>query len=163
MAVVNMHTRHLPVPEGAVGALVDSLAGEDDALWPAHRWPPMRFDRPLGVGAVGGHGPVRYTVAHYEPGRWVRFRFTDPRGFHGFHEFTVAPTSDGTDLIHLLVMTPRGPARLTWPSAYRWLHDALIEDCLDRAEHALLGSVSRPARWTRRVRLLRWIAARTVG
>jgi hypothetical protein len=160
MAVVNIHQRHLPVPLSAVGALVDSLADEDDALWPVHRWPAMRFDRPLEAGAVGGHGPIRYTVEHYVPGHWVRFRFTGPRGFEGFHEFTVHPTPDGTDLIHLLAMNARGRARLTWPLAYRWMHDALLEDCLDRAEHALTGSVYHPARWTRRVRLLRWIAGR---
>ncbi|MGW1738370.1 SRPBCC family protein [Nocardia sp. NPDC001965] len=158
MAVVDIHRRHLPVPVGAVSALMDSLAAADDALWPVHCWPAMRFDRPLDAGAVGGHGPVRYTVEHYVPGRWVRFRFTGPRGFDGFHEFTVAPTPAGADLIHLLAMNVRGRARLTWPLAYRWMHDALLEDCLDRAEHALTGSVSRPARWSRRVRLLRRLA-----
>ncbi|MDO3647740.1 SRPBCC family protein [Nocardia mangyaensis] len=161
MAVLNIHRRHLPVPEGEVGALVDTLAAEDDALWPSHSWPAMRFDRPLGVGAMGGHGPVRYTVEHYVPGRWVRLRFTGPRGFDGFHEFTVQPTSEGTDLVHLLTMNAHGWARLTWPLAFRWMHDALLEDCLDRAEHSLTGAVAYPARWTRRVRLLRWIATRT--
>ncbi|NUP27292.1 MAG: SRPBCC family protein [Nocardia sp.] len=158
MAVVNIHLRHLPAPVTAVGALVDSLADAQDALWPLYSWPAMRFDRPLEAGAVGGHGPVRYTVEHYVPGRWVRFRFTGPRGFEGFHEFTVRPTSDGTDLVHLLAMNARGRARLTWPLVYRWMHDALLADCLDRAEHALTGSVSRPARWNRLVRSLRWIA-----
>lgn len=162
MAVVNIHLRHLPAPASEVGALVDTLAGADDALWPVHHWPAMRFDRPLGVGAVGGHGPVRYAVEHYVPGCWVRFRFTGPRGFDGFHEFTVHPTADGVDLVHLLAMKARGRARFTWPLAYRWMHDALLEDCLDRAEHALTGSVSNPAQWTGRVRLLRRIAERTL-
>jgi hypothetical protein len=31
--------------------LIDGLAGEQDRLWPWRAWPPMRFDRPLGVGA----------------------------------------------------------------------------------------------------------------
>ncbi|UNO43730.1 DUF2867 domain-containing protein [Streptomyces sp. MST-110588] len=38
----------------------------------------MRFDRPLGVGAYGGHGPVRYRVSAYDPGRRIRFDFTSP-------------------------------------------------------------------------------------
>lgn len=163
MAVINLHRRHLPAPASAVGALLDTLAGEGDALWPTHVWPAMRFDRPLGAGAAGGHGPVRYTVEHYVPGRWVRFRFTGPRGFDGFHEFTAHPTPDGTDLVHLLVMNARGPARLTWPLAFRWMHDACLEDCLDRAEHALTGSVADPARWSGRVRLLRKLAERASG
>lgn len=163
MAVINIHRRHLPAPASEVGALLDTLAGEDDALWPARHWPAMRFDRPLGAGAVGGHGPVRYTVEHYVPGRWVRFRFTGPRGFDGFHEFTVRPTPDGADLVHLLAMNARGPARLTWPLAFRWMHDACLEDCLDRAEHALTGSAAGPARWSGRARLLRKIVERTSG
>ncbi|MGI5219401.1 SRPBCC family protein [Nocardia sp. CA-290969] len=163
MADLNIHRRHFPVPESEVGALLDSLAGEDDALWPVHSWPPMLFDRPLGEGAVGGHGPIRYTVEYYVPGRWVRFRFTGPRGFHGFHEFTVRPTDDGTELIDLLIMDARGPARLTWPLVFRWLHDACLEDSLDRAEQALTGTVAHPARWSLWVRLLRRIAAYALG
>ncbi|MCP2274558.1 SRPBCC family protein [Nocardia amikacinitolerans] len=163
MAVINIHVRRLPAPAAEVGALLDSLASEGDRLWPAPAWPPMRFDRPLGVGAVGGHGPVRYTVEHYEPGRWVRFRFTGPRGFDGFHEFTVQPADGGADLIHLLAMHARGPARLTWPLAFRWMHDACLEDSFDRAERALTGSVRHPARWTLLVRVLRWIAERAEG
>ncbi|MEV0028315.1 SRPBCC family protein [Nocardia sp. NPDC050793] len=164
MAVINIHVRHLAASAAEAGSLLDSLASEDDRLWPAPAWPPMRFDRPLGVGADGGHGPVRYRVEHYEPGRWVRFRFTGPRGFDGFHELTVRPTPDGgVDMIHLLAMHARGPARLTWPLAYRWMHDACLEDGFDRAEHALTGSVRRPARWSPAVRLLRWVADRAMG
>ncbi|MFD3688503.1 SRPBCC family protein [Nocardiopsis sp. NPDC058631] len=157
MDVYNLHERHLPVAPGQVGALLDSLAaGSDDLLWPRGDWPPMRLDRPLAVGARGGHGPVRYTVEEYVPGHHVRFRFRAPRGFDGFHEFTVHPTpSGGTALRHLLAMRGRGPARLTWPLAFRTLHDALLEDCLDRAERVLTGTVAAPARWGRRTRLLR--------
>ncbi|WP_067835352.1 hypothetical protein [Nocardia lijiangensis] len=164
MAVINIHVRHLAASAAEAGQLLDSLASENDRLWPAPEWPPMRFDRPLGVGAAGGHGPVRYTVEQYEPGRWVRFRFTGPRGFDGFHELTVQPTPDGgVDLIHLLAMHARGPARLTWPLAYRWMHDACLEDSFDRAERALTGSVRRPARWSLPVRGLRWLADRAMG
>ncbi|MGI5219319.1 SRPBCC family protein [Nocardia sp. CA-290969] len=163
MADLNIHRRHLPVPASEVGALLDTLAGEDDALWPIHRWPPMLFDRPLSEGAAGGHSPIRYTVEYYVPGRWVRFRFTGPRGFNGFHEFTVHPTPDGTELTHQLVMDAHGPARLTWPLIFRCLHDACLEDSLDRAERTLTGAVARPARWSVRVRLLRRIAAYTLS
>ncbi|WP_431971904.1 SRPBCC family protein [Nocardia sp. bgisy134] len=163
MAVINIHVRHLAASAAEAGSLLDSLASEDDRLWPAPAWPPMRFDRPLSVGAAGGHGPVRYTVERYEPGRWVRFRFTGPRGFDGFHEFTVQPTPGGVDLIHLLAMHARGPARLTWPLAYRWMHDACLEDSFDRAERALTGSVRRPARWSPVVRVLHWLADRAIG
>jgi hypothetical protein len=92
----------------------------------------------------------------------VRLRFLAPRGFDGFHEFTVRPDpSGGTVLAHLLSMRAHGPAGASWPLVFRPLHDALLEDALDRAERALTGGVRAPARWSRRVRLLRSLLART--
>jgi hypothetical protein len=162
MAVHNTHERRLDASPDAAGALLDALASDGDRLWPHDSWPAMRLDRPLGVGATGGHGPVRYTVEEYDPGRRVRLRFLAPRGFDGFHEFTVRPDpSGGTVLAHLLAMRAHGPARASWPLVFRPLHDALLEDALDRAERALTGGVRAPARWSRRVRLLRSLLART--
>ncbi len=57
--VLNIHSRDLHTSRDAVGALLDSLASDQDLLWPGDRWPAMRFDRPLQVGAVGGYGPIR--------------------------------------------------------------------------------------------------------
>lgn len=115
----------------------------------------MRLDRPLQVGAVGGHGPIRYQVETYEPGRRVRFRLCAPRGFDGFHGFEVVPTGGrGTTLRHVLEMNARGPALLTWPLVFRSLHDALVEDCLDNAACAL-GEVPRSRLWSLWVRMLR--------
>ncbi|GAA2818241.1 SRPBCC family protein [Saccharopolyspora taberi] len=154
MQVHNTHVRRLPADPEEVGRLIDSLSAEDDRLWPLD-WGPMRFDRPLDVGAVGGHGPVRYHVVGYAPGRWVRFRFTAPRGFAGFHEFSVQTGGEGAELHHLLSMRARGWAVLTWPLLWRPMHDAALEDALDRAERDLTGTVRRPARWSPWVRALR--------
>ncbi len=124
----------------------------------------MRLDGPLAVGASGGHGPVRYTVEEYVPGRLVRFRFQAPRGFDGFHEFTVRPRpGGGSVLVHLLAMRARGPAPLSWPLVFRPLHDALLEDALDRAERELTGTVRAPARWSVYTRLLRRLAGAPRG
>ncbi|GAU66297.1 hypothetical protein SSP35_02_06700 [Streptomyces sp. NBRC 110611] len=159
MGVYNVHERVLPVPEAEAGLLIDGLSGSGDRLWPSGDWPPMLLDGPLAPGAAGGHGPVRYTVAAHVPGRWVRFTFSGPRGFDGFHEYTVHPLGpDRTLLRHTLAMRARGPARLTWPLAFRHFHDAVLEDSLDRAERACTGTVARPARWNRYVRLLRRFA-----
>ncbi|WP_017597313.1 hypothetical protein, partial [Nocardiopsis lucentensis] len=161
MGVYNLHERRLPIAPERAGALVDGLSSPDDPLWPSRDWPAMRLDAPLAAGAVGGHGPVRYTVEEYVPGHWVRFRFQGPRGFDGFHEFTVRPDgSGGAVLSHLLAMRTHGAARLSWPLVFRWLHDALLEDCLDRAERAGTGTVRAPARWSPYVRLLRRVLSR---
>jgi hypothetical protein len=152
----NAHERALPAPAARVGALLDRLAGPDDLLWPAPAWPALRLDRPLGVGASGGHGPVRYRVSEYEPGRRVRFTFDPAIGLEGYHELRVVP--DGADrcrLVHVLEGRPHGSALLSWPLAVRWLHDGLIEDALDNAELAVTGTVARPARRSAWQRFLR--------
>lgn len=162
MMVRNIHERALQAPLDQVGRLLDGLACEDDRLWPRDRWPPMRLDRPLAVGAKGGHGPIRYTVEDYAPGTSVQFRFTAPRGFHGTHSFTLEPLNSGAvRLRHALMMQTEGRARLTWPLVFRPLHDALVEDAFDRAERSL-GLPSRERGWSLTVRVLRWILKRTV-
>lgn len=155
MQVRNVHERVLSAPLPRVGALIDGLASAQDGLWPRHLWPPMRLDRPLAVGAAGGHGPVRYVVEAYEPGREVRFRFTGPRGFVGGHRLeAVAHPAGGVRLRHTLEMRIRGAARLTWPLVFRPLHDALLEDAFERAETGL-GLPPRRTPWSPWVQLLR--------
>lgn len=156
--VVNTHERLLAAPPRAVGQLLDGLGGSDDRLWPGRRWPTMRLDRPLSVGARGGHGPIRYHVQAYSVGSAVRFQFERPAGFHGHHEYVVTPQSSGTLLRHSLVMRTSGIARLTWPLIFRPLHDALIEDSLDQASENLGLPVKRCPRWNRRVQVLRFVA-----
>jgi hypothetical protein len=157
MRVRNVHQRSLAAPPSQVGTLLDSLSSRDDRLWPTGAWPPMRFDRPLEVGARGGHGPIRYYVEAYTPGQSIRFRFLAPRGFDGHHGFDFHEGDTGaTVLRHTLEMSTRGRATVSWLLVYRPLHDALIEDCLTRAESAL-GLSSHPVPWSARVRLLRWM------
>jgi hypothetical protein len=164
MAVLNVHARELAVTSEQAGALLDSLASDADRLWPGRTWPPMRFDRPLAVGAIGGHGPIRYRIEAYVPGVWIRFRFTAPRGFDGFHEYTVRETPEGhVTMQHLFATRLRGSARLSWPLFYRPMHDALIEDSIDLAEQAGAETRQPIRRWTCQVRLLRALAGHIVG
>ncbi|SHM21102.1 DUF2867 domain-containing protein [Cryptosporangium aurantiacum] len=151
----NVHARELPVPPSAVALLIDGLSGPDDQLWPAG-WPPLRFDGPLGAGASGGHGPIRYSVTEYEPGRRVRCAFSPTLGVRGYHEFRADPVADDrVRLVHEIDATLGGRMRVLWPLAIRWLHDALIEDALDNAERVTTGAVVNPNRWSPWVRLLR--------
>jgi hypothetical protein len=161
MYVRNVHEREFPLPLATVGALIDSLASREDRLWPLGKWPPMRFDRPLVVGAVGGHGPVRYSIEQYRPGHSILFRFSAPRGFNGTHRFEVEDRQGATVLRHVIEMQATGPALLSWPLFFRPLHDACLEDCFDRATLSLGIPLERPAHWSIYVRLLR-AARRTV-
>ncbi|WP_404289638.1 hypothetical protein [Glutamicibacter arilaitensis] len=154
--VYNTHQREIAAPASEVGSLIDSLASEDDRLWPRSQWPAMRLDGPLGVGAAGGHGPVRYFVTAYEPGKRVEFQFTGPSGFKGQHSFTATGlTGNSTLLQHELSISPHGTAMLTWPLFFRPMHDALIEESLDRAEKELgvpPGAPHRRSLWTKILR-----------
>ncbi|WP_017614434.1 DUF2867 domain-containing protein [Nocardiopsis salina] len=154
--VRNTHQRVIHAPAEVLSELIDTLGGPHDRLWPSPAWVPMRLDRPLAVGADGGHGPIRYRVSEHEPGRRVRFTFRPETGFRGHHELVVEPLPDGnTFLRHHVEAVPFGTSRLTWPLAIRPLHDALIEDLLDNAEQAATGRRPRPHRWSTWVRLLR--------
>ena len=157
MRVHDVHERWLPGTRASVGALIDSLGSDDDRLWPHDEWVAMRFDRPLGVGASGGHGFVRYEVVDYDAGRLVRFRYRRPRGLVGEHRFETEPgAGDGrTVMRHVVEAETHGLMSLFWPWGAKPVHDAMIEDALDRAE-AHLGGTPRARRrslWVRFSRL----------
>ncbi len=147
------HERTFAASLDDVGALLERLGSEADPLWPGDRWPPLQLDKPLSMGARGGHGPIRYHVVAHEPGRSVRFRFTAPPGWNGVHELVVERAGPGrTRLRHALAMTPTGRARLSWPLVWKPVHDAMMEDLMDRAEAALTGTAPPPRAFGGRVR-----------
>ena len=155
MRVINVHHREFTASFSEVGALLDSLSSPSDRLWPRQS-PPMHLDRPLQVGALGGHGPIKYQVEQYTPRALVIFRFTAPAGFHGTHSFSVVPLSgiQGVRVTHRLEMTTSGRATWLWLAAIRPLHNALIEDAFDRVSLELkLPCV--PRTWSAWVRMLR--------
>jgi hypothetical protein len=155
MRIESVHTRELPVTAHELGRILDTLAGPDDKLWPIERWPndPIGFDRPLAVGARGGHGPIRYTVAAYEPGRRIAFEFEPGSGLRGHHRLEVEPVDgDRARMRHVLDAEVGGIYRLLRP-VFLAMHDALVEDLLDKAELAATGRLARAARWPRWLRL----------
>ncbi|RII20803.1 Polyketide cyclase / dehydrase and lipid transport [Streptomyces sp. YIM 130001] len=161
----NVHEREIPVPAAVVGALLDRLSAADDPIFPVPVWDAMRFDRPLGVGATGGHGPVTYRVTEYEPGRRIRFDGTPP--WVGHHEVSVAPLDDGRCRVrHVLEMEFRGSRYLAWAAGIRPVHDTMIEELFDNIERVATGSLAHPVRHSARVRLLRrvmWARPETVA
>ena len=157
MKVENTHERTMCRPIRQVAELLNSLSAEKDRLWPCESWPPMRLDRPLEEGAKGGHGPIRYRVTHFEPGRRVRFKFTGPSGFDGFHEFKlISRSQEETTIRHEIHMKAKGQALFTWPFIFRSLHDALIEDAFNKAEREL-GLSAADSNWSVWVRILRFL------
>lgn len=159
--VRNVHVRELDVPAAEAGALLDTLGGPGDRLWPSPLWPAMELEQPLHTGSGGGHGPIRYHVSRYEPGRLLECTVDPGLGLHGTHTFTVEPAGpDRCRIRHEIDGRLTGTMRLAWPLAVRWLHDAVLEDLFDRAEQALRTGPARPARWSPWVRLLRRVQGR---
>lgn len=154
----NVHERIVGAPASALAPLLDRLGGPDDVLWPAPAWEPMILDGPPVVGADGGHGPIRYRVVDAEPGRRIRFAFHSTPGITGHHEISLEPVADGrTRVRHVLDCRTEGAMRILGPLLLVPLHDAVLEDLLDDAELAATGSVTRPARWSAWVRMLRTV------
>lgn len=158
----NVHEREYPVPAARLGDLLDTLAGPDDRIWPKS-WPPMRFDRPLAVGARGGHGKIAYSVRAYQPGRLVDFRFDDAMPMTGTHGMEVRDGDiPGTSVLrHSLIVTGAGGiARIVIPLTIEKLHDAVLEDLLDRVGDEVGEPPAKRARWSLWVRMLRMVLAR---
>jgi Protein of unknown function (DUF2867) len=116
----------------------------------------MELDGPVALGASGGHGPLRYRVTDYRPQRLIEFTMLPGQGLDGTHTFSVRQAGPAATLVrHVAEPRLRGSMRLLWPLGVRWIHDAVLEDLLDRAEAAVGAGPARPARWSPWVRLLR--------
>lgn len=153
----NVHSREVRRDAAWLDREIARIAEPEGLLWPSALWPPLTLDRPLGIGAVGGHGPIPYTVVDYEPGRRVVFEFDPAFGLVGTHSFVVTPSArpEMSVLRHEIAARTSGTATLAWVFAIRWLHDALIEDLLDRAEFDEDQLPTPGANWSPWVRVLR--------
>jgi hypothetical protein len=154
MRITNVHERRIAVPADRIGELLNTLASDNDMFWPHENWPAVKFDRPLQVGATGGHGTGPYTITSYSPGRHIRFDFVGG-GRHGFHEFEIRPLAGGGSLLrHFLDAQPPLLGLYVWHARIRPLHDAVLEDLFDKVE-AQVSRVARPQIWSARVIRLR--------
>lgn len=157
MNIVNRHSRIIARPKDALVELFSKLATPDDPIWPKEKWPAIRFKEGLKIGANGGHGPIRYQVIAHDPSGMVTFQFQQPKGFEGVHQFEILEISpDRTELRHTISMQTTLKGTFLWYVAIRWLHDALLEDALDKVENNLLGT-NRRTEWSLWVKILRKI------
>jgi Polyketide cyclase / dehydrase and lipid transport len=164
----NVHAREIAAPAAAVGDILDTVGGPGDRLWATDIWAaePVVFDRPLGVGADGGHGSIRYSVVDYEPGRRLVFRFTPGGGLSGTHRFELEELGpERCRLTHILEADASRWTRPFVPVLIGW-HDAMVETALDRAELGATGSLERPTRiplWLRLVNGMEIAIGRALG
>ncbi|MGW5816149.1 DUF2867 domain-containing protein [Streptomyces noursei] len=156
------HARTVHAPAATAGALLDHVGGAPDPPFPAPAWPPLRLDRPLGVGADGGHGTVRYRVVAHEPGRRIRFAFAPGRSgaSPGHRELTVRPLGpDRCRVEHVLESRLPLARRIAWHLAIGCVHATVSEELLDNLERAATERLRTPVHRPPRARLLnrlRW-------
>ena len=133
--ISNAHERALVDPAAHVDALLSRLGTPDDRLWPSEVWLSARLDASPDAGGAGGHGRVRYHCSERAPGM-VTFTFDEVNGsrrWNGRHRFTLLSNRTGCTLRHVVEL--RLPLReaLQWQVLIRPLHDAILEDLLDKA------------------------------
>ena len=146
----NVHERVINAPLEPLGVLLDGLGQKDDRLWPSRYWPPMVLDRPLALGADGGHDDIYYYVSEYEPGRRVRFSFRPRTGIIGAHELSLDALDERrTRIRHVLIGRTRGAMRLMFSAAVEPLHDAVIEDLFDNADRGCACCAASPVAGSR--------------
>lgn len=157
MKVINIHHRTIQQPIESVSPLLKTLASKNDRIWPFEKWPRMYFKEGLQVGAFGGHGPIRYSVSKIIPNTLIEFQFKKPTGFFGKHYLEIEEIdSSKTRIKHTIDMRTNLWGSVMWILAIRPLHDALLEDALDKIENQF-GSQKKQTPWNLWVRFLRFL------
>ncbi|MDK9708258.1 MAG: hypothetical protein OEL83_14535 [Desulforhopalus sp.] len=136
MKITNIHQRKYQQPPSVLSEILATLSSKNDRLWPHELWPPMVLNNGLKLHSSGGHGPIGYYVSDHDPGKSVEFTFTKPEGFAGTHSFELIAIGDEKTLLrHTIDMDLSPKGMITWYVAIKWLHDALLEDCLDKVHN----------------------------
>lgn len=138
MKIINIHKRQFDQPTTLLADILDTIGSDNDRLWPKEKWPRVNLDDRLEIHSSGGHGPIGYYVSLYDFGRLLEFTFTSPEEFIGKHSFEIIDKADGTsELLHRIDMSVNLKGSIIWYCAVKWLHDALLEDCLDKVHNQL--------------------------
>ena len=153
LKVLNIHKREIDMPKIKLEEILKTLSTDNDLIWPTEKWPAMKFDSTIKVGARGGHGPIRYSVEKYKPSEIIQFRFLKPN--IGIHKFEINEiTTEKTEIKHTINMTTAGKGTLIWLFAIRPLHNALIQDAFDKVENNF-AKTKKVSKWNFWVKFLR--------
>ncbi|PID57285.1 MAG: hypothetical protein CR986_09135 [Ignavibacteriae bacterium] len=138
MKITNVHQREYNYPISKLSKILETLSTEKDLMWPKENWVPVILDNGLRVNSSGGHGRIRYYITKYEYGKLVEFCFTEPKEFVGKHYFELKKLNENkTKVKHTIDVELNLKGLILWNLIIKWLHDALLEDCLDKIENNL--------------------------
>ena len=156
MKIINIHKRTFNQPKEILGELLGSLSTKEDKIWPYEKWYSMKFENGLKIGSKGGHGSIRYTIEKYTPNEFIQFIFTKPKGFIGVHSFEINELSDDkTELKHTIKMDVKFADLFNWIFVIKPLHNALLQDALDKVENHFNSKNNVVTEWSFWVKSLR--------
>lgn len=156
MNINNIHKRTINKSIDNISPLLSDITALNRLFWPHEKWPRIRFKNGLSTGNSGGHGPIRYDIEKYQPGQYIHFRFTKPKGIVGHHKLELNKIDDlNTEIKHSVVAQSYGMGTYKWLFIIRWLHDALLEDAMDKIENQVTSKTKHTS-WNLWVRILRW-------
>lgn len=157
MKVTNIHKRMIRQPISKIGEILATLSSDNDKIVATDKWPPVKLDKGLQIGSKGGHGFIKYFLTDYQLNKSITFQFS-LRGFNGFHKFELIELdTNTTEISHTIDMNTTGSMVIKWILAIRWLHDAFIEDALDRVE-SNFSETTKHSKWSLWVKFLRKLA-----
>lgn len=163
--IVDIRSRQIVGTLEQASFLLQGFADDSPILWPINLWPRDKFDSPLQVGAIGGHGATKYVVVSYDPKKELVFKFISPKGYIGMHGFTLETISiqgkQGVIITHVTKLLLKRYHLTMWYLAIKWVHEALIEDCFNNAELYLTGKIIKKTQWKWRVYFWRHILGGT--
>jgi hypothetical protein len=142
--------------QSGLNAIIDTFADDDSILWPVEVWPRDRFESKLALNACGGHGGTRYSVAEYVPGHFLKFEFTFPKSYHGFHSFRLTQVKNQQWLLeHNTFIKTNVWKWFLWVMLISPVHNALIQDAFDKAEKYASTNLLFLSKWPLRVYFIR--------
>lgn len=160
MKIKNIHKRIVEQPKEKVAEILTTLSSENDKIWPNEKWPRIKFKNGIKVGTKGGHGPIRYSVEKYNPKKIIQFRFNKPAGFNGIHKFEINEIDENkVEVKHTIDMITTGKGTFLWFFAIRALHNALLEDALNKLENNFLTN-KKVTEWSFWVKFMRKVFAK---
>ena len=155
MKITNIHQRDYIQPGEVISEILQTLSSKEDRLWPHEIWPPMVLNNGLQLNSSGGHGPIGYYISKYDYGESIEFTFTRPTEFVGTHKFEIIKISNNSKCLrHTISMDVNLKGMVAWYFTIKWLHDALLEDCLDKVTNQLSDNKAYSPHnfWVRRLR-----------
>jgi hypothetical protein len=162
MKVRSAHEREMSGSIEQAIEIVKTYGTLNDQMHPDELWPKIRSVEPDGPPAVGKvyiRGAVRFMITFFNIGptkAHYGWKFIEPAGFNGRHESQVEDIGNRRLRFKTFVEIELRGIKfiILWFLIMRPFHNAVVEDCLDKAERKL-GNSPKGREWSLWVKLLR--------